>query len=184
MRRLIATAIGRPGVPEPSSRWRRTGHLPLKGLIGLQGARHLFSFSLPGRNKRRECPSLSIENCELIGFRVQRRRARGASSRIASILWTSLAPLLNQGVRAYSGSACECPGTAKTSRPVSRAKRAVIEEPERSVASTTSTPQESPAMTRFLIGKCMGRGSSRREFGQDGAATPCDLLHQGGVFRG
>ena len=45
------------------------------------------------------------------------------------------------------------PGTAKTSRPCSRASRAVMDAPLRSPASTTSTPRERPLMTRFLKGK-------------------------------
>ena len=51
------------------------------------------------------------------------------------------------------------PGTAKTSRPKSEARRAVISEPERREASTTTTPDESPAMIRLRIGKFWGRGS-------------------------
>src|SRR3989344_9353248 len=45
------------------------------------------------------------------------------------------------------------PGTAKTSRPCSRAKRAVIRAPERSRASTTTTPFERPEIIRFRRGK-------------------------------
>ena len=51
------------------------------------------------------------------------------------------------------------PGTAKTSRPKSVARRAVISEPERRDASTTTTPEERPAMIRLRIGKFCGRGS-------------------------
>ena len=50
------------------------------------------------------------------------------------------------------------PGTAKTSRPSSAAKRAVINEPLRSDASTTSTPTESPLIRRFRRGKFSGSG--------------------------
>ncbi len=45
------------------------------------------------------------------------------------------------------------PGTAMTSRPNSAASRAVISAPLRSAASTTTTPRDSPAMTRFRSGK-------------------------------
>src|SRR3546814_11998458 len=45
------------------------------------------------------------------------------------------------------------PGTANTSRPASLARRAVIRAPERSAASTTSTPSDSPAMIRLRAGK-------------------------------
>ena len=51
------------------------------------------------------------------------------------------------------------PGTANTSRPKSAASRAVMREPERREASTTTTPEESPAMMRLRIGKFCGRGS-------------------------
>ena len=51
------------------------------------------------------------------------------------------------------------PGTANTSRPKSAASRAVMSEPERRDASTTTTPAESPAMMRLRIGKFCGRGS-------------------------
>ena len=49
------------------------------------------------------------------------------------------------------------PGIANTSRPASRASRAVISEPERKAASTTSVPRARPAMMRFLIGKFSAR---------------------------
>src|SRR5262249_2234676 len=50
------------------------------------------------------------------------------------------------------------PGTANTSRPCSPAKRAVISEPERSAASTTTTPSEIPEIRRLQRGKSFPRG--------------------------
>jgi len=46
------------------------------------------------------------------------------------------------------------PGTANTSLPSSRAKSAVIKEPLRSAASTTTTPRDKPLIIRFRAGKC------------------------------
>ena len=50
------------------------------------------------------------------------------------------------------------PGTANTSRPCSRASRDVINEPDLSAASTTSTPCERPEIRRFRAGKCRAVG--------------------------
>jgi hypothetical protein len=50
------------------------------------------------------------------------------------------------------------PGTAKTSRPCSPPKRAVISEPERSAASITTTPREIPEISRLRRGKSLPRG--------------------------
>src|SRR5437868_1343703 len=47
------------------------------------------------------------------------------------------------------------PGTAKTSRPCSSANRAVISEPERAAASTTTTPRAIPEISRLRRGKCL-----------------------------
>ena len=51
------------------------------------------------------------------------------------------------------------PGTAKTSRPCSRAVFAVMSAPLRSGASTTRTATESPDRIRFRTGKFPLRGS-------------------------
>jgi len=51
------------------------------------------------------------------------------------------------------------PGTAKTSRPCSPAKRAVISEPDRSAASTTTTPIEMPEIRRLRRGKSLPLGA-------------------------
>ena len=50
------------------------------------------------------------------------------------------------------------PGTANTSRPCSSAQRAVIREPLRSVASTTTTPRARPLMRRLRDGKWCDSG--------------------------
>ncbi len=49
------------------------------------------------------------------------------------------------------------PGTAKTSRFCSPASLAVMRDPDRSVASTTTTPREEPEMIRFRRGKSCER---------------------------
>src|ERR1700756_276728 len=51
------------------------------------------------------------------------------------------------------------PGTASTSRPCSRAIRAVISEPDCRAASTTSTPRLRPEMSRLRLGKCLACGT-------------------------
>ena len=61
-------------------------------------------------------------------------------------------------VPSLRGSSGE-PGTAKTSRPCSPASRAVISDPERRAASTTTTPSERPEISRLRRGKSCARGS-------------------------
>ena len=60
--------------------------------------------------------------------------------------------------RGSAGSSGE-PGTANSSRPASCASRAVIRLPERSAASTTTTPSASPAMMRLRRGKWRACGA-------------------------
>jgi len=50
------------------------------------------------------------------------------------------------------------PGTANTSRPCSPANRAVISEPDRSAASTTTTPSEIPEFRQLWRGESFPRG--------------------------
>ena len=52
------------------------------------------------------------------------------------------------------------PGTAKTSRPSSSAKSAVIRAPDRSRASTTTVASERAAMIRLRAGNRQGAGST------------------------
>ena len=54
------------------------------------------------------------------------------------------------------------PGTANTSRPWSRAWRAVIRAPLFNPASTTTTARDSPLMTRLRAGKLPARGGVPR----------------------
>ena len=63
------------------------------------------------------------------------------------------------------------PGTAKTSRPCSSAKRAVISEPERAAASTTTTPSAIPEMIRLRRGKWRACGSLPS--GNSATIAPC-----------
>ena len=63
------------------------------------------------------------------------------------------------------------PGNAKTSRPCSAASRAVMSEPDDSVASTTSTPRARPLMRRLRRGKVRrARRRARRKFRHERAA--------------
>jgi hypothetical protein len=55
----------------------------------------------------------------------------------------------NQLVAALRARVERDPGTAMTSRPASAASRAVISEPERGAASTTTVPELMPAMIRL-----------------------------------
>ncbi|MNE66012.1 hypothetical protein D3C80_1615400 [compost metagenome] len=52
------------------------------------------------------------------------------------------------------------PGMAYTSRPCSPARRAVINEPLATLASTTSTPSDKPLMMRLRRGKLLGLASA------------------------
>ena len=62
------------------------------------------------------------------------------------------------------------PGTAKTSRPVSSAKSAVISAPLRSRASTITVAEARPATMRFRAGKRHGAGSTPGAYSD--ATTP------------
>ena len=71
----------------------------------------------------------------------------------------SVAPcLIRSLVPAARGSSGE-PGTANTSRPCSAAIRAVISDPERCAASTTTTPSAAPEISRLRRGKSRARGT-------------------------
>ena len=72
---------------------------------------------------------------------------------------TSVAPCLIRSLApAARGSSGE-PGTANTSRPCSAAIRAVISDPERCAASTTTTPSAAPEISRLRRGKSCARGT-------------------------
>src|SRR5262249_2301919 len=90
----------------------------------------------------------------------QRRRSPHARSRgcrgVASPC--ALHPRRRARQRELEAAYLRLPGTANTSRPCSPAKRAVISEPERSAASTTTTPSEIPEITRLQRGKSFPRG--------------------------
>ena len=103
------------------------------------------------------------------GGKLARRRNRRTSKIGASVSTMSRAQVTRQApcfsrllVPAERGSS-GLPGTAKTSRPCSPARRAVISEPERSAASTTTTPSEMPEISRLRRGKSL---SARREAGR------------------
>jgi hypothetical protein len=73
-----------------------------------------------------------------------------------------LGALADERVAALGLGAWIDPGIANTSRPASDASRAVISEPERSAASTTSVPSDRPAMMRLRCGKFSGSGGVPR----------------------
>ncbi len=79
----------------------------------------------------------------------------------SSMSWadsTSLAPCLISAWQPLDCGECIEPGTAKTSRPCSAARRAVIREPLCSEASTTKQPLLSPLIIRFRLGKLPASG--------------------------
>ena len=62
------------------------------------------------------------------------------------------------------------PGTAPTCRPRSAAISAVMSEPDRSCASTTTVAAASPAMIRFRAGNAHFMiADARRQLGHDAA---------------
>ena len=74
----------------------------------------------------------------------------GRSPSITSAaLWISVAPSRISWLQPCARGSSGEPGTAITSRPASAASRAVISEPERGAASTTTVPGASPAMIRL-----------------------------------
>ncbi len=76
------------------------------------------------------------------------------SATMSSAVSTSLAPWrISLWQPRASGLWIE-PGTANTSRPCSPASRAVISEPLRLAASTTSVPRLIPLIRRLRCGKC------------------------------
>ena len=99
------------------------------------------------------------------GGKLDRRRARRAARGSAPASpgcrareVTRQAPCFSRLLVPAERGSSGLPGTAKTSRPCSPAKRAVISEPERSAASTTTTPSEMPEIRRLRRGKSLPRG--------------------------
>lgn len=82
----------------------------------------------------------------------------GNSSKMSLALVTSFAPCLIKLCGPALNDEKIGPGTAKTSRPCSKAQSAVISDPLFSAASTTKTPKLSPLIIRFLSGNNPGKG--------------------------
>ncbi len=76
------------------------------------------------------------------------------------------------------------PGTAITSRPASAAIRAVISDPERGAASTTTVPSASPAMIRLREGKKARERARSPRLPGDQQALVRDALLQFGILGG
>jgi hypothetical protein len=68
---------------------------------------------------------------------------------MSAAFWTSVAPSRMSWLQPCARGSSGEPGTAITSRPASAARRAVICEPERGAASTTTVPLLIPAMIRL-----------------------------------
>ena len=113
-----------------------------------------------------------------------------SSSSTSRAVSTSLAPWR---IRAWQPLDCgeDGTGSANTSRLASTASRAVISEPDCSMASTTSVPRVSPAMMRLRCGKFSGgvpSGSLQQPSGGDAPgqrkmAARVDLIEPGGDHR-
>ena len=104
------------------------------------------------RNFRRIAP---IPGAEFAGHaRAERPSAASTSSGVS----TSAAPSLMSRWQPRASALCMEPGTASTSRPCSPARRAVMSDPERAAASITSTPSESPDISRLRCGKFSASG--------------------------
>ncbi len=77
---------------------------------------------------------------------------------MSSAVSTNFAPFLINALHPRASGLWMDPGIAKTSRPCSRASRAVINDPLWIAASTTRTPRLSPLITRFRRGKLQALG--------------------------
>src|SRR5262249_44995033 len=71
-----------------------------------------------------------------------------------------------------------------TSRPCSSAKRAVISDPDRLAASTTTTPAHSPEMRRLRRGKSRARGSCPNGISETRAPFAREAPARSGCSRG
>ena len=97
----------------------------------------------------------------------RRRAASRSSSSTSCAVSTSFAPSRISLWQPFANGEWIEPGIANTSRPCSPAQRAVISEPDDSVASTTSTPRARPLISRLRRGKfSLQRRRAGREFGQ------------------
>ena len=124
------------------------------------------------RPRRRPTPRRGPRSRRLSGPRPRRPRSRPETGfrRVVSGGATPMASNRSRGVR--SGRAPTrsrvfgptestekiLPGTARTSRPSSIARRAVINAPDRAAASTTTVARDSPARMRLRSGKWCFRG--------------------------
>ena len=98
---------------------------------------------------------------------VRSARARSTSSTSVQNVAPSRIRSLVPSARGSSGE----PGTAKTSRPCSAAKRAVMSEPERRAASTTTIPSERPETSRLRRGKSRPRASQPNGISESAAPS-------------
>jgi hypothetical protein len=87
--------------------------------------------------------------------------ARGGATRAIRIATDSEALKVIDAPHTYGAGLVRIgePGTAKTSLPNSPASRAVISEPDRVAASTTTVPSVMPAISLLRLGKSRARGS-------------------------
>ena len=71
------------------------------------------------------------------------------ASTTSSAFWIRVAPSRISWLQPCARGSSGDPGTAITSRPASAASRAVISDPDRGAASTTTVPTARPAMIRL-----------------------------------
>jgi hypothetical protein len=94
-------------------------------------------------------PCASDEASSMDGGSRGRPKIGARVLRMSRALVTRHAPCFKRLLAPAERGSSGLPGTAKTSRPCSPANRAVIREPERSAASTTTTPSEIPEIRRL-----------------------------------
>ena len=145
---------------------------------------------LVDRSRRRAEQFLDSASRDIVGVDRARRatsgskRARGEATRPASgvsvsitsaALWTKVAPSRISELQPCARGSSGEPGTAITSRPASAASRAVISEPDRGAASTTTVPSDKPGDDPVAIGE-MARAAARSPAAFRRAPAPARII--------
>ncbi len=110
-----------------------------------------------GRRRSRRAPAGRRRRARRSGSTTGRLPTPPSRSRTSSGPRTTWAPSASSALGPAASGAVTRPGTAPTSRPRSSAKAAVISEPDRTPASTTTTTSARPAISRLRAGKVQRR---------------------------
>ena len=102
-------------------------------------------------------------------------------ARTSAALVRGAAPSLSSAFVPATASDVISPGTAKTSRPSSSARSAVISAPLRSRASTTTVAAQSPATMRLRAGNRQGAGSTPGAYSETMRPASRDATRELGV---